>query len=206
LILNNQTTIIFATKIILVRFDFFDESFFHKSSNTMKNLFLTFLAVLMVGQVFAQERKRASPRETAELGDVKVEYSRPYKKGREVFGVLVPYNQVWRLGADEATEITFKKDATFGGKKVKAGTYSMFAIPGEKEWEIILNSELKQWGAYNYDKIKDKDVVKVKVPVATPLASAEQFTITPYADNLSILWDNVAVSVPYSFTGAAQKK
>ncbi len=171
----------------------------------MKNLLLTFLAVLMVGQVFAQERKRASPRETAELGPVKVEYSRPYKKGREVFGVLVPYNQVWRLGADEATEITFSKDATFGGKKVKAGTYSMFAIPGEKEWEIILNSELKQWGAYQYEKIKDKDVAKVKVPVQSLSDSAEQFTITPYADNLNILWDNVSLSIPYSFTETAQK-
>ncbi len=163
----------------------------------MKNLFLTFLAVLMVGQVFAQERKRASPRETAELGDLKVEYSRPYKKGREVFGVLVPYNQVWRLGADEATEITFKKDATFGGKKVKAGTYSMFAIPGEKEWEIILNPELKQWGAYNYDKIKDKDVVKVKVPVKSQKESTEQFTITPEEKNLKIVWDKAYVEVPY---------
>lgn len=172
----------------------------------MKNVILILLAVLMVGQAFAQERKRASPRETAELGPVSVEYSRPYKKDRVVFGVLVPYNQVWRLGADEATEITFKKDATFGGKKVKAGTYSMFAIPGEKEWEIILNSELKQWGAYNYDKIKDRDVVKVKVPVLPLSDNAEQFTITPYEDNLNIFWDNVSLSIPYSFMEPAQKK
>ena len=95
--------------------------------------FLLFFALLAgtTGFATAQEKKGppASPRMTAEGKNVKVSYGQPSKKGRVIFGELVPYGKVWRLGANEATEITFEKDGSFGGKPVKAGTYTLFTIP-----------------------------------------------------------------------------
>ena len=85
---------------------------------------------------------------------IKIYYSRPQLKGRTVES-LAPAGKVWRTGANEAVEITFAKDTTFGGEKVKAGTYSLFTIPGEKEWTVILNSATNVWGAYSYDEAKD---------------------------------------------------
>lgn len=138
-----------------------------------------------------------SPRVTAEGTDVKVSYGQPSKKDRVIFGQLVPYNKVWRAGANEATEITFAKDASFGGQPVKAGTYSLFVLPTEKEWTIILNSELKQWGSFGYDKIKDKDVLSVKVPVGTTSTAIEKLTYDFNDDNdLVIEWDATRVVVP----------
>ena len=165
----------------------------------MKKLLFLAVAAISIGTACAQERKRASPRETVENDQVKVTYGRPYKKGRVVFGQLEKFGSVWRLGADEATEITFKKDGTFGGQPVKAGTYTMFALINEKEWEIILNSELKQWGAYGYEKIKDKNVLTTKVPVGKAPAVVEQLTIETGANGLTISWDETIVKVPYKF-------
>lgn len=136
-----------------------------------------------------------SPRITAEGKGVKVSYGQPSKRDRVIFGKLVPYGQVWRTGANEATEITFDKDMTFGGKPVKAGTYSLFTIPGEKEWTIILNSELKQWGSFNYDKIKDKDVLQVKVPTMK-VPMTEKLTMSfDGSNNLTIAWEETGVKV-----------
>jgi hypothetical protein len=84
----------------------------------------------------------------------------------------------------------------FGGKMVKAGTYTMFTIPNAKEWDVILNSTLGQWGAYDYEKIKGNDVAMVKVPVSTNKASMEKLTITPANSSVAISWDNATVSVP----------
>lgn len=155
--------------------------------------------ILFVGLASFCQQKPASPHETVTGKNITVKYGRPYKKGREIFGKLVPYNNVWRCGADSATTISFAKDAKFGGKPVKAGTYNLFVIPTEKDWTIILNSELGQWGAYNYDKIKDKDVLQVSVPVKTVSASVEQLTIAAPGKDLTITWDKTQVAVPVSF-------
>jgi hypothetical protein len=101
--------------------------------------------------------------------NVSITYGQPSKKGRVLFGdegsgSLEKYGKVWRLGANSATVITFKKDGSFAGKPVKAGTYTFFAIPTAKDWTIILNGQLGQWGAYDYEKHKSKDVLKVVVP------------------------------------------
>jgi hypothetical protein len=132
---------------------------------------------------------------------VKVIYSRPQKKDRRIFGGLVPYNEVWRTGANEATEITFTHDGTFGGKAVKAGRYSLFTIPGPKSWTIILNSALDVWGSFTYDK--SKDVLRVEAPVGKTKSEIEAFTIfftgKPPSGNLVFAWDNVWVEVPVSF-------
>ena len=157
-----------------------------------KLLFLTAVSALFFTFCSAQP----SPKASAEGKGVSVTYSAPSKKGREIFGGLVPYGQVWRTGANNATEITFAADTKFGGKDIKAGTYSLFTIPGEKEWTVILNSELKQWGSFGYEKIKSKDVLKV---TATPVKTkevVEQFKIRfDGSNNLILEWDTTQVSV-----------
>lgn len=162
-----------------------------------KLLFLAATAFVLNSCIAQDKQPPASPHDTVSAANVKVTYGRPYKKGRAIFGGLVPYDQVWRTGANEATEITFAKDGTFGGQPVKAGTYSLFTIPTEKEWTIILNSALKQWGSFGYDKIKDKDVLKVKVPAGKAPSETEQFTITLPANSLVLTWDKTQVTVPY---------
>lgn len=87
----------------------------------------------------------------------------------------------------------------FGGKAVKAGTYTLFTVPEKGEWTVILNSELKQWGAYNYDKIKDKNVLEVKVPAQTTTEVTEQLTITLSSNSMTIAWDQTKVVVPLHF-------
>ena len=140
-----------------------------------------------------------SPRANAQHGNVSVDYGQPSKRGRVVFGGLEPYDQVWRTGANEATTITFKKDGTFGGKAVKAGKYTLFTIPREKEWEFILNSKTDQWGAYEYEKIKGSDVLHVVVPSKQKSDVTEVFTITVTAEALTLAWDQTEVSVPIKF-------
>ena len=168
----------------------------------MKHLFFVSL-MLAVAVAHAQNEKPqdkkplASPLRTATGKDVKIKYGQPSKKGREIFGGLVPYDSVWRTGANEATEITFDKDATFGGKPVKKGTYSLFTIPTSSDWTFILNPTLKQWGAYGYDKIKDKDVLQVKVPSTKTSAPVEKLTLKFDSKNSLVLeWDQTHVEVP----------
>jgi Protein of unknown function (DUF2911) len=165
----------------------------------MKKLLMFATMAMIMSSCFGQEKKRASPRETVSSDNMSVNYSRPYKKGRVIFGELEKYDKVWRTGADEGTEITFKKDATFAGKAIKAGTYTLFTIPTATDWTVILNSELKQWGAYNYEKIKDKNVLEAKVASVKSDAVIEQLTITPKADALVIAWDQTVVSIPVKF-------
>lgn len=162
----------------------------------MKQIFL-FLAILATTSsvAFSQDAPK-SPRVTAEGKNVKISYGQPSKRGRVIFGQLEPYGKVWRTGANEATEITFAKNASFGGKPVKAGTYTLFTIPGEKEWTFILNSSLKQWGAYKYEEIKGNDVLHVTVPVTTLSAPVEKLTITLPANKLVLEWDKTKVEVP----------
>lgn len=165
----------------------------------MKKLLMFSVLALILASCSAQNEKRKSPHETVSNDNIEVTYGRPYKKGRVIFGGLEKYGEVWRTGADEATVITFKKDGTFGGQAVKAGSYALFTIPGEKEWSVILNGVTKQWGAYDYDKNKDKDVLKITVPVKTVSAPTEQLTITLPAKAVVIAWDTSEISVPVSF-------
>ena len=167
----------------------------------MKSL-IPLLMLFLAGTVLAQELPQPSPAAEMEqmigLTEVEVEYSRPGAKGRIIFGDLVPYNSIWRTGANKATAITFGDDVTFGGTEVKAGTYSLFTIPGEKEWTVMLNTETELWGAGNYDKENEVVIIKVK-PTKTG-DFYETFTIS--FDNISeegadlnIVWENTKVSV-----------
>jgi len=130
----------------------------------------------------------------------KVLYGRPQKNGEQVFGNLVPYNKIWRTGANEATEIKFYKDVKFGDVSVAAGTYVLLTIPGEKEWEIILNSKLDVLGAFQYDPLYD--VANIKIPVSNA-ETLESFSIA-FKDNNDLLqmvlgWDNTRIKIPLHF-------
>ncbi|MGB1042501.1 MAG: DUF2911 domain-containing protein [Tenacibaculum sp.] len=128
---------------------------------------------------------------------VKVIYSRPQLKGRGL-SALAPQGKVWRTGANEAAEITFYKDVTFGGKEVKAGTYTLFTIPGIKEWTVILSTAKNVWGSYFYNE--NEDVVRVIASTAKASKSIEAFSIVfdGEANNatMHLGWDKVIVSLP----------
>ena len=124
---------------------------------------------------------------------VKVVYSRPLLKERAL-STLAPEGKVWRTGANEATNITFYKDMKVGGKSIKAGEYSLFTIPGEKEWTIILNKDINVWGAYSYNEAND--VLRVTAPVSSGDA-LEAFSIAFNEEGTMFLgWDTVRVAVP----------
>lgn len=129
----------------------------------------------------------------------RVLYSRPQTRDREIFGKLVPYGEVWRTGANEATEITLYQDMTVSGKRIKEGTYTLFTIPRENEWTIILNNSTNIWGAYDYQV--EKDVARITVPVKTAKAPIEALSMSfEPIDNgakLYIGWDDRYVEVPF---------
>lgn len=131
----------------------------------------------------------------------RIVYSRPNKNGRTVYGELVEYGKVWRLGANEATEIELFKDARIGNSKLKKGRYSMYAIPLKDKWTIIINKDTDTWGAFQYDE--KKDVARVDVQAETMSSPTEAFTM--YFDKVNnmvklvIAWDNVQTQVPFSF-------
>jgi Protein of unknown function (DUF2911) len=131
----------------------------------------------------------------------RVVYSRPQKAGRAIFGGLVQYGDLWRLGANEATEIEFYKNAYIGGKKISKGRYTLYAIVNEKTWTFIVNKETDTWGAFRYN-IK-KDVVRTDIPVQITDPAIESlamtFEKTTGGCNLVIAWENTKVSVPISF-------
>tara|TARA_R110002073_G_scaffold57778_4_gene146658 strand:+ start:63750 stop:64337 length:588 start_codon:yes stop_codon:yes gene_type:complete len=133
---------------------------------------------------------------------VKVLYGRPSRENQEVFGNLVPYGEIWRAGYNEATEVKFYKDVQFGTKTVAAGTYVLLAIPGEKEWEIILSSNLDVWGAFQYNPTFD--VARVTVPVrrSEPLETLSiSFKKKQQAYiEMIIGWDATRVKIPLKFS------
>jgi hypothetical protein len=162
--------------------------FTFKKVKMKKKIFIglgIFAILIVVAILYLNNRNRTlSPAGSASLtsGDlsVSITYSRPYVRGRVIFGTkeegaLQPYGEYWRLGANESTEITFNMDVNFNSQSVKAGTYRMYAIPGPSEFEIILNTGLGEWGAFEPDHALD--LLSTKIPVAKPSSPVEQFTI-----------------------------
>lgn len=119
------------------------------------------------------------------ITDVEINYSRPSVKGRKIFGGLVPFGQVWRTGANQATKVTFSTPVKVNGTELPAGTYELFTIPSEQEWTVIFHKPMSQWGAYTYDQKNDVARIMVK-PVATPNV------IESFAINVSDLRDDSA--------------
>lgn len=128
----------------------------------------------------------------------RVIYSRPKKEGRAIFGGLVEYGKLWRLGANEATEIEFYKPVTIGGKKIAKGRYTLYAIVNEKSWTFIINKETDVWGSFVYNKAKD--LLRIEVPVQTLSQPAELLSMTFEKSNatinLIVAWENIKVALP----------
>jgi len=139
----------------------------------------------------------AHDRKPGDEAIIRVIYSRPHVKGREIFGGLVPYGKVWRTGANEATEIKVYRDIEIGGKPLKAGTYSLFTVPDEKEWTIIFNSDLDYWGAYSYNE--DHDVLRITARAQKKEEPVEAFSIRFDDHAMRMAWDRTLVEVPISY-------
>jgi hypothetical protein len=178
-----------------------------------KPLFALMLLALVSFALPAHAQKVIKPKPKASplcmasfLGDdvyLKVTYGQPSKNGREIFGALVPYNKIWRTGANEATEFTTTKDIKFDKKTLKAGTYTLFSIPDEKKWTVIFNSTVGQWGAYKYEESKATNVLQVEVPVEIGEDEYEGFTIqfeqSKKGADMVLLWDKTRIAVPITF-------
>lgn len=151
---------------------------------------------------FSHDRKFAPERNLGESPIIKLDYSRPQKKDRKVFGGMVKYNEIWRLGANEATEITVYKDIKLGNKELKKGIYSMFAIPSKDNWTIILNTDIDHWGHYSYKE--ENDVLRINVPVRERKELVEAFSIQfeDIEEGKAILhmaWDMARVEIPVRY-------
>jgi len=167
----------------------------------MKKLLLSAAVLMLVApSAFAQLKlprvsQKATVTQTVGLTDVTITYSRPGVKGRVIWGDLVPYDQVWRTGANEATTIVFSQDVTVNGKPLPAGTYSLHTLPTRTSWTIIFNKKADQWGSYEYDATQD--ALRVQV---TPTAGANQewmeFSFPEMSTNaatVELAWEKVRV-------------
>ncbi len=168
----------------------------------MKKTFTLALTLVLGFWLHAQELPQPSPAastmQRVGLTDVEVKYSRPSVKEREIFGGLVPYDQLWRTGANKATAITFSTPVMIGETQVDAGTYSLFTVPSESQWTIILNKNTELWGTDGYEE--SMDVARIKA-TATEHAHQESFLIsvenvTSNSADIMIAWDDRAVSFP----------
>lgn len=173
----------------------------------MKKFFLIAITACIASLSFGQINMPApSPLQTIKqafgMGNIELTYSRPSLKGRKAFGEkseLAPYNVMWRLGANAATKLRFTDFVTIGGKKLDSGTYVIYTIPNNNEWEIIVNKGVNNWGIDGYKE--EEDVVRLKVPVTKLNESIETLTmqfanIKNESCELHIMWSNVAVKIP----------
>lgn len=170
-----------------------------------KLFFCTAVAALALNAQAQPLRTPApSPTQTVKqdfgLSSVELIYSRPAMKGRKIFGDLVPFGQVWRTGANSATRIKFNEDVTLGGQALKAGEYALFTIPGETEWDIIINKGNANWGT---DYKQEDDILRLKAKPVKLADAVETFTIQfdnvkATSADLKIMWDKTAVAVPFS--------
>ena len=158
----------------------------------MKKLIALFIISTFSINFSIAQKTRASPKEITNgkinQSDVTITYGAPSAKGRVIWGELVPFDKIWRAGANEATTFEFSKDVEIENKKLPAGKYSFFVIPNKEKCTIIFNNDSKQWGAYKYDVDKDQLRVDVK-----PLISSDQVEKLVYEidqNNILIKWSN----------------
>ena len=163
---------------------------------------IVLIAVMAIAQQPPQDKsKRPSPHDTTDVTlkgkKITIEYGRPYLKGRKVGQELAPYGKVWRTGADEATALNTEIDLNIGGAKVPAGKYTLYTLPSEGTWKLIINKQTGQWGT-QYDESQDLARIDMKKsPLPQPV---EQFTISfsktsETAAELNLDWENTRVSV-----------
>ena len=171
----------------------------------MKKLLIvsTVISCLFLNNVLAQVKfPAASPTQTIKqdfgMGNIELTYSRPSAKGRKVFGDIVPMDKLWRTGANAATKITFDNPVEIGGKKIDTGSYILYTIPGEDNWEVILNKGLKNWGVDGYKE--SEDVVRFKVPAIKSTTNIETFTmqfanVKAESCDLQVMWEKRAIAI-----------
>lgn len=163
--------------------------------------FFAFALFLVSSTAFAQGgRPVASPPDSlvAKIAgaNIKIKYSSPSVKGRKIFGGLEPYGKLWRAGANQATTFTTDKDITIEGKKLAAGTYTFFAMPGEKEWKVVFNSQVGQWGINGQGANADpaKNVLEATVKAKTvPMTERLKYVAT--STGFSLVWETTEVPV-----------
>jgi hypothetical protein len=162
----------------------------------LKKISFLALALLFINFLNAQEKPTSSKEMVSGKingATITINYGSPSVRDREIWGKLVPFNQVWRAGANDATTFETDKDLTIEGSKLPAGKYSFFVIPNEKECVIIFNKEAKQWGAYKYDEKQDQLRVTVKQKVAK--SNAEKLVYAINKNTVSLSWDNWIIPI-----------
>jgi hypothetical protein len=167
----------------------------------IRSTLYVFTAFALTSPLIAQDKPRVSPHETvnATVGDAKITivYGRPYSKDpksgekRKIWGGLVPYGKVWRMGADEATTLTTDKDITIGGTAIAAGTYTLFLMPEEGGAKLIVNKQTGQWGT-KYDE--KQDLVRIDLKKLVVDKSVDQFTIAVDNGVLKLMWEDAQYS------------
>jgi len=163
-------------------------------------MLMTFVGLSLAAQ--QDKSKRPSPPGTAEITfadgkKVTINYSRPYAKGRKIVGGLVPYDQVWRTGANEATSLKTDTDLDIGGTTVPAGSYTLYTLPSASSWKLIINKQTGQWGTVYQ---QDQDLARVDMNVTSLSQPVEQFTISfdkkgGDAAQLNLQWEKTQASV-----------
>jgi len=168
----------------------------------MRKLLSLAAALSLFSTAVVAQNKPASPPAKAEgkIGgkNISVDYSAPSKRGRVIMGGLVPYEKVWRTGANAATTLRTDADVTIGNLAVPAGTYTLYTIPGEKEWTLIVNTQTGQWGT-NYDQSKDLGRVKMSVKPVKDTVETFVVDVKPSGaknGTLALTWENTEASVP----------
>jgi hypothetical protein len=168
----------------------------------LKSLSLFAIALLVSAVTFGQKKPMPSPRDsvsgTVAGSTIKISYGSPSVKGRKIWGGLVPYDQIWRTGANPATIFETSKDINIGGKTLPAGKYSLYTKPGEKEWKVIFNSQTGQWGIKMDGSTTDdtsKDVLVATTKSMKSEAFNERMTFKITKNGFVLLWENLAVPV-----------
>ncbi|WP_236975945.1 DUF2911 domain-containing protein [Membranihabitans maritimus] len=170
-----------------------------KISKAFKTAFFLFVAVMMTSAAWSQDKEKpASPPMTAEGtingANITINYSSPGVKGRTIWGALVPYNKVWRAGANDATTLETDKDLMIEGKKLPAGKYSFFLIPREEgPTTVIFNTVAKQWGAYDYDESKDALRVDVEAELKDDITERLEYRIED--DAIVVEWEKAVLPI-----------
>lgn len=169
----------------------------------MRYLLSGALLAAAIGVAATLHAQRVSPHETVTAtvdgAKISVTYGRPYMKGRKVVGGLIPYDRVWRTGADEATTLVTDKMLMFGSTHVPAGTYTLYTQAGEKNWHLIVNKQTGQWGT-QYDQ--GQDLARIPLTLAKTPSPVEQFTIaiddTAAGGELKLTWDTTTAAAPFT--------
>jgi hypothetical protein len=163
----------------------------------MKKIIGLLLIFIATTNFAVGQKAKASPRENVtgkiNTATISIDYGSPSVRGRKIWGALVPFDKIWRAGANEATTFETDKDLIVEGEKLPAGKYSVFIIPNEKDCIVIFNKKSDQWGAYNYSK--DLDQLRVEVSPKKETKSAEKLLFIVKDNEVALLWDNWMIAL-----------